>query len=335
MTAAKIDRLVSTDVAALGDASRRDVPPREMALRDTGIYRDGRAGAEARRDQLASERRLQLALMPLSVAQVFAHRVGRAGAGLMAIACSAVMILLLADPVLLQIANLFLPGIPLNLGLCILIASTLILATYVASTWAAEAWFSRRMRDSVTTNDDAYGDLDHLARGPIEVAQQLARKADGWAVGLLLAGVASLATVVGFLVVIVGAFRSGAVLMSTTEVFTMPGTTGNLGAVVFGFLAVIGGAFVVGRACERERRSGKEPALLARLSHWKALAIGGVGLVALPYATFRAFSRIYMEGVPPNNMRYVLAIGGVGTVFLIASWGLLWWRRRERARLGD
>jgi len=332
---ASIDRLVSTDLAALGDASRRDVSPRETAVRDTGIYRDGRAGAEARRDALANERRLQLALMPLSVAQVFAHRVGRAGAGLMAIACSAVMILLLADPLLLRIATMFLPGIPLNLGLCVLIASTLILATYVVSTWAAEAWFSWRMRDSVTTHGDAYGDLDQLARGPIEVAQQLARKADAWAVGLLLAGIASLATVVGFLIVVVGAFRSTNVLMSTTEVFTMRGTTGNLEVVVFGFLLALGGAFVVGRACERERRTGAASALLARLSHGKALVAGLAGLVALPYATFRAFAPMYLAGPPPTNVRYLLGIGGVLTVLALATWAVLWWRRRERARLGD
>ena len=330
-----IDRLVSTDLAALGDASRRDMPPREVALRDAGIYRDGRAGAEARRDALANERRLQLALMPLSVAQVFAHRVGRAGAGLMAIACSAVMILLLADPLLLRIATMFLPGIPLNLGLCVLIASTLILATYVVSTWAAEAWFSWRMRDSVTTHGDAYGDLDHLARGPIEVAQQLARKADAWAVGLLLAGVASLATVVGFLIVVVGAFRSTNVLMSTTEVFTMRGTTGNLEVVVFGFLLALGGAFVVGRACERERRTGTASGLLARLSHGKALVAGLAGLVVLPYATFRAFAPMYLAGPPPANVRFLLGIGGVLTVLALATWAVLWWRRHERARLGD
>jgi len=131
----------------------------------------------------------------------------------------------------------------------------------------------------------------------IEVAQQLARKADAWAVGLLLAGIASLATVVGFLIVVVGAFRSTNVLMSTTEVFTMRGTTGNLEVVVFGFLLALGGAFVVGRACERERRTGAASALLARLSHGKALVAGLAGLVALPYATFRAFAPMYLAAL--------------------------------------
>lgn len=331
----KLDHLVATDLAALGDANRRDLPPRDTALRDAGIYRDGRAGAEARRDALANERRLQLALMPLQVAQVFAHRVGRAGAGLMAVACAAGMLLLLADPVALELANLFLPGIRLNLGLCVLIASTLILATYVVSTWAAEAWFSRRMRDTVTTHDDAYGDLEQLARGPVDVAQQLARKADAWAVGLLLAGVASLATVTGFLVVIVGAFRSGNVLLSTTEVFTMPATTGNLDVVTLAFLAVLAGAFAIARACERERRSGTAPALLTRHAHGKALTIGCVGLIALPFATFWAFSRMYVQGPPPTSLRYLLAAAGVGTVFTLAAWAVLWWRRHERARLGE
>jgi len=305
------------------------------SIDDTGIYRDGRAGAEARRDALAHERRVQLALMPLSVAQVFAHRLGRAGAGVMAIACAAGMILLLADPLLLRFATMFLPGIPLNLGLGLLIASTLVLATYVVSTWAAEAWFSRRMRNAVTPHGDAYGDLDHLARNPIELAQQLARKADAWSTGLLLGGLASLATVVGYLVVVVGAFRSGNVLMSTTDVFTMPATTGNLEVVVVGFLLALGGAFVVGRACERERLSGTTPTVLARLSQGKALAAGLVGLGVLAYATFRTFSQMYWFGVAPGSVRYVLAIAGVAMVLAIASFGVLWWRRRERARLGD
>jgi len=332
---ASIDRLVSTDLSALGEASRRDIPPSDTALRDTGIYRDGRAGAEARRDALANERRLQLALMPLSVAQVFAHRVGRAGAGLMAIACSAVMILLVADPLALKIATMFLPGIPLNLGLCILIASTLILATYVVSTWAAEWFFSWRMRDSVSTHGDAYGDLDHLARGPLEVAQQLARKADAWSTGLLLAGVTSLVTVVGFLVAVVGAFRSSNVLMSTTEVFTMRGTTHNVEVVVLGFLCTLGGAFVVGRACERERRSGNPSGLLAMLGNKKALAAGLGVLIVTLFAASRAFAPMYIAGPPSANERFGLAISGVSAVIVIASWSLLAWRRRERARLGD
>ncbi len=335
MTASTIDRHVSTDLSALGDASRRDIPPSDSALRDTGIYRDGRAGAEARRDVLANERRVQLALMPLSVAQVFAHRVGRAGAGLMAMTCAAVMIIMVADPFALRIATLFLPGIPLNLGLCLLIASTLILGTYVVSTWAAEAFFSWRMRDAVSTHDDAYGDLDHLARGPIERAQQLARKADAWSTGLMLAGIASLVSVVGFLIVVVGAFRSSNVLLSTTDVFTMRGTTHNVEVVVFGFLFALGGAFVVGRALERERRSGVPSQLLALLGNGKTLAAGLGALIIVAFATSRALAPIYLAGGPAMNVRFVLAIGGVLAVLAVASWALLAWRRRERARLGE
>jgi len=161
---ASIDRLVSTDLAALATRAVATCRRARPALRDTGIYRDGRAGARPRRDALVNERRLQLALMPLSVAQVFAHRVGRAGAGLMAIACSAVMILAARRSAAAADRDDVPARHPLNLGLCVLIRVDLILATYVVSTWAAEAWFSWRMRDSVTTHGDAYGDLDHLAR---------------------------------------------------------------------------------------------------------------------------------------------------------------------------
>ena len=34
-------------------------------------------------------------------------------------------------------------------------------------------------------------------------------------------------------------------------------------------------------------------------------------------------------------MRFVLAVGGVVTAFTLTAFAVLWWRRRERARLGD
>jgi Na+/proline symporter len=63
-----------------------------------------------------------------------------------------------------------------------------------------------------------------------------------------------------------------------------------------------------------------------------ALVVGIAVLVGAAYAAYRMQS----FGLPPShNARFLLALGGEAAIMLPAVWGLLWWRRRERARLGD
>lgn len=337
MTPSNLDSLVADDLGALGAASRTDLPSLEDALRTAtpGIYRDGRAGAEAKRDVLANERRLQLALMPLAIAQVFAHRVGRAAAGGMAIACALAMVMLVADPLLVRLVTWFVPGLGLNIGLCLTIASSAILVAYVVATWIAEAWFTRRMRAAIETHDDVYRDLDHLARGPIEVAQRLVRRVDGWSTGLLLAGVASLAAIFGYLVAVAGALRPASFVLSSTAVFSLPATTTNLGPVLYAIVFALLVAFVVGRACDREHRLGAAPAVLGRLGHWAMIPLGALGGLATLYGLFRMVTGYAWVAMVPSEHRYGLALLGEGTVIALAAWALLWWRRRERTRLGE
>ena len=327
---ATIDKLIKSDLAELATDVRRDVP----AAREAGIYRDGTAGAQARRDVLAEERRLQLALMPLAVAQVFAHRVARAAAGAAALLCALAMVAFLADPLLMRVVTWFVPGLGVNIGTCIMIASTLILVTYVVATWAAEAWFTRKMREAVATEHDVYADLDKLARGPIEVAQKLVRRVDGWSMGLFLAGAAALVSVFGYLVVIAGAFQPLSHVLSTTSLFAERAAAGNLGPVLYAIAIACGAGFVVARGCERENRYGELPSLVARLAHGSTLVIGAVVGLGVMFATARMVTRLAFR-LPEPGQRYLLAIFAEVALLAILACLALWWRRRERARLGD
>ncbi len=329
-----LDRMITSDLAALETDARRDVPAIATAMRETGVYRDGLPGAQARRDSLAEERRVQLALMPLAIAQVFAHRVGRAAAGGMALVVSIGVVMLLADPLLMQLLTWLIPGVGVSIASCAMVAVTAILVTYVCATWIAEAWFTRRMRHAIETHADVYSDLDNLARGPIEVAQKLVRKVDGWSVGLVLVGKTAIVTVFGYLMVITSSFLPISRMLSTTSVFAERAAAGNLGPVIYALVLASGIAVILGRGCDREHRFGNATPTMQRIGHWSTLAFGIViGMVVL-FATTRMMLHLRWR-LPSSEHRYLLAIGGETALLAVAGWGVLWWRRREQARLGD
>ena len=329
-----LERMITSDLAALETDARRDVPAIATALRETGVYRDGLPGAQARRDSLAEERRVQLALMPLAIAQVFAHRVGRAAAGAMALVVAIGVVMLLADPLLMQLLTWLVPGIGVSIASCAMVAATAILVTYVGATWIAEAWFTRRMRHAIETHADVYSDLDNLARGPIEVAQKLVRKIDGWSVGFVLAGAVAITTVFAYLMVITSAFIPLSRVLSTTSMFAERAAAGNLGPLIYALVLGCGIAVVLGRGCDREHRFGNATPTMQRVAHWSTLAFGVVSGLVVLFATTRMLAHLG-RGLPSSEHRYLLAIGGEAALLAITGWAVLWWRRREGARLGD
>jgi hypothetical protein len=330
-----LDRMITSDLAALETDARRDVPEIATALRETGVYRDALPGAQARRDSLAEERRVQLALMPLAIAQVFAHRVGRAAAGAMALVVSIGVVMLLADPLLMQLLTWLVPGVGVSIASCAMVAATAILVTYVCATWVAEAWFTRRMRHAIETHADVYSDLDNLARGPIDVAQQLVRKVDGWSVGLVLAGKAAIVTVFGYLMVITSSFLPVSRMLSTTSLFAERAAAGNLGPVIYALVLGCSIAAILGRGCDREHRFGNQTPTMQRIGHWTTLAFGIVIGTIVLLATTRMMLQLRSHTLPTSQHRYLLAIGAEAALLALSGWGVMWWRRRERARLGD
>jgi hypothetical protein len=336
MTPTRIDSLLTDDLEALGADSRREPPPLDAALRSTGVYRDDRAGAEARRNALADERRVQLALMPLSLSHVYAHRVGRAAAGAMAMLCAAKLLVLVADPMVLRAVQWFLPGINLNLGLCAALCAAAILLAYVVGNWIAEWHFGRKMRQAIETRGDVFNDLDRLARGPIDVGHALVRRVDGWSIGLAIAGVAALVSIFAYVFVVAAVFRPPSFVFSSSAVFSEPTATTNLGPVVYGLLIALGAAIAIARGCVREHRLPGAASPVRWFEHWLVLPIAFVGGIVTLYMVFRMVHRLDTRHVMPSQeMRFGLAIAGELTLLAFTTWGALWWRRIERKRIGE
>jgi hypothetical protein len=325
------DRLAQ-DLAALGADNRRGLAELDDVLRTSSVYRDDRPGAEARRDALAEDRRRELAMMPLALAHVFAHRVARAAAGGAAMLCALVLVAMLLDPMTMRLATFAVPG--LDIGMCITLSAGFILATYILVTWIAEARFARRMRAAITTRGDAYRDLDRLATGPLDVGYALIRRADGWAVGLSLAGVVSLVPIVGYLLIVGEMFHPMSVAYSETFVLRSHAVTSNISSLLSPISCGLAVAIFVGIASAREHRFGARATRV--LGHWSVLPIGIlVGLVSL-YVTFRMIGRYDAFRILPTvHQGKHVAYLGVAAILIPAMWFVLWWRGRERARIAD
>lgn len=161
--ASALDAQINADLSLLGAASKAGLPDIDetFAAIDSiggGAYRDGTAGAEARRDELLAARRLELALMPLSTGRVFVHRVARIAAGATASIAAMFVIVIVADPMLLSLLGFFIPDLTLSLiGVGTLSAA---LAAYVLAGLIAERVFDRRMRAALESSGDAFEDID-------------------------------------------------------------------------------------------------------------------------------------------------------------------------------
>lgn len=323
---------IAQDLAALGTESRRGLAELDDLLRTSGVYRDDRPGAEARRDALAEERRRELAMMPLTLAHVFAHRVARAAAGGAAMLCALVLVAVLVDPMMMRLATFAVPG--LDIGMCVMLAGGFVLAIYIVATWIAEARFARRMRAAISTRGDAYRDLDHLATGPIDAGYALIRRADGWAVGLSLAGAVSLLPILGYLLIVGEMFHPLHVAYSETFVLRSHSVTSNIGALLPPIVLGVAFALFVGIASAREHRFGARATRV--LGHWSVLPIGIlVGLVSL-YVTFRMIGRYDAFRVLPTVAQgKLVAYLGQAAILIPAMWIVLWWRGREQARIRD
>jgi hypothetical protein len=350
VTSHRADIQITSDLAALAEDSRRDPVPLAAcdgaagasvpmtggaALRRgaAGVYRDDRPGAEARRDALAEERRRELATLPLALAHVFAHRIGRAAAGAVAVVSALAIALVLADPLLIRIAAWVIPG--LNVSLLVALAGVAVLAAYVIGGWIGERLFERRMRQAITTSGDAYADLDLLASGPVDVARATVRRVDRWSVMLAIAGAVTLVPVVGFLLFTMSVAYPYPMMWANLATVANGPVGAGLGAVVVVTVFSLGGAVAVGRACDGELRRGGLPRWTAVLAHWGMIPLGIVlGLVA-DYGAISLLDDYHVAGIrPASGEVLVLAALGVAGIFAIATWAVLFWRRREHRRLG-
>jgi hypothetical protein len=328
-----LDSLITSDLAALGEDSRRNLADVDDALSEKNMYRDDAPGAKARRDALADARRRELAMMPLVLSHVFAHRVARAAAGGAAVLMSLLAVVVLAEPSLFRYAVYVAPSLieVANIEWALMMSVIMLLVVYLIALWIAQSWFARRMRDAVRTSDEPYRDLDALARGPLEVAQQAVRRVDGYALGGMLAGTTMLALVFGYAIVILDvlhdplSWRFDGLLYEAALVK-------NVGNLVIALVLAGGIAFVVGR--EAHRTSGSK--LLDMLGKRTTQFFIGIFVATTWYLAERTVDWIGRHYyLPSMGDRLMLAICVVLSLLGAAAVVLLWWRKRENRRIGD
>jgi hypothetical protein len=325
-----LDLVIKSDLAELGEDSRREPIALDDALRTTNMYRDDRPGVEARRDALADERRRELVMMPLTLSHVFAHRVGRAAAGVAGMVCTAVLLAMLADPLLMHAAAWFVPG--LNVGMLVALTAIAILGVYIVATLIAEAWFARRMRAAIAKGEDPYRDIDTLARGPVEIAQQAVRRVDGVSLALFLAGSSVVALGFGYVVAIVGALHEFPHAWQLAGIDRALALSKNVDVLMLAMMGAGFVAYLVGRGCQR----GETSAIVRILGHWAALAVSLVVGFATATVGFNTLYTIRLRReLPPSDVRFLLGIAAMVAIVGVAAWALLWWRRREAARIGE
>lgn len=327
-----IDTQINRDLSTLAGETRRGLGDfTEVAALIDGCrsaYRDNRPGAEARRGALLERRHLELALMPLSLERAFVHRVSRAAAGGVAALCALAIVVGLSEPALVEVADMMVPG-RITFSLVSLAAAVVILFGYIAAGWVAERAFERRVREALATSGDPHRDLDALARGPLDHARALVRRADGWAVALPLLAVATLAPLLAFLSMASLSFTRRPIY-DLWELSRVAVGTGDLLYLTIGMAAGAVVAVALGRACRAEHLSLEKPRALALLEHPIVVVVAVVAALALVAVLGQTFDALHAGHSIPGFARAVLAAGGTLVVVAPAAWGLLWYRRREQ-----
>ena len=238
---------IDSDLRALADDSGRGLPDfSETAARLAGggsPYRDDRPGAEARRRALVEDRLVEVALLPLALERVYVHRVARAAGGAAALLGAAAIMVGVLDPWTGRVMAIM-SGMPLAILAPVLIGFAT-LAAYILAGSIAERHYERRLRASVRTDGEPYGDIERLeAARPLDDVRRLVHGADAVATALPLLGASLALAVCGFLMAFY--FIPGH-LMANVAYY-------SLGPVAL--VTVLSTAFTIdlARACAREGR---------------------------------------------------------------------------------
>ncbi len=322
---------LSSDLELLRNKSKKDMPSLENALGSAigqGAYRDGHAGAIAKRASLLAARQLELALLPLATGRIFVHRVSRIAAGSIAAVAALLTVALVADPTLFRLAKFFLPG--LNISLIVVGTVTAVLGAYVLAGVVAEYIFERRMRAALASSGDVFSDIDSLRSGPVREARKIADSLESFAVALPLIGVATCAPLFAYLgLVLSSSLASG---YSAHNILAASWVGGNIHFIVMAMAVGSTLAVLIGRACGNEQTHGlSKPLSLRFAGSWMVIPCSIVlGLVTLMFIG-RAASGF--GALPSEELRLMVAIGGTLAVLGPVTWAALLLRSREARRL--
>lgn len=316
------DKLVTTDLAALATDSRRRLPAVDEMLRAIDARRPGE-----HRDATAVAGSGNLALVRL--AGVFAHRAARAAMGAVAVLCTLVLLVALYGPGVDPQHRWPTPAAwcmrvldqeAVSLGASV---ALLMLAAYAIAGRLALRWFERNLRGASE---------DGASIAPTE-RRRLAGSLDRWSVFLSIAGVTSVATLLGVMACTLGRARWEVFLDDGPELGTM--FTDRLRDLTVVVASVPVAAALLALACTHPRRAR----WVGVLAH-RATAVTGVviGLVTL-YVGFA----LDIAPLSPNNdfttpataLRTALTAAGTFAVFLVMTSVTLRRRRREDGETSD
>jgi hypothetical protein len=326
------DRLISADLRELAAEARRQpgaLPVALAAVNDADPYRDDLAGARARRDALLAQRRLELALVPRELGAVAADRAARKAVGGVAAVCAAGIVggLLVggapatasAPPGGFQLASW-------QLSAAVIASGMAMIGAFIAGWIAAQRRFLRGVDRAIPVSGDLHADLDHLARGPLELAHELARRADRGSVALLVGGGSAFAAVLGYAVTAISFQPVGWSLLIDEGEGAFRAWLPYLGAVLAGIAVFV---HRLHRACAEERFVGTLPtwarALMTR-------SVAGAA-VALGVACVGALSSVTTRPSPTTEAPPSLALMATGCVAVLTAHYALRKRRREQAQL--
>ncbi len=277
-----------------------------------GIFRDARAGASARREDLLRQRRAEYALMPHTLRRIYVHRVARAITGGAAALTGAVLLLGAFVPGVHDFIRQFTPGATPAVLSTVLLAGWIVTAmTYFVARCYAEDRYARVTSSTVRGSADVFGDLDRLAQlKPFSVAARMADRVEAPSVALPLLGLAMLlpATVVfGWLWIRGGVFPNPAELEYAmfAHTRTMLPAIALLSALAFVF------------AHRMRGKSHGELASPSRLGDTVALGIGALVLTTFAAAVGKG-----------------AVLAGIGLVgFVVAAHVAAAWVLRERTHI--
>jgi hypothetical protein len=303
-----IDKLVTTDLAALATTSRSHV-----------LSIDGLLPAETGPDITADQTLLALG-------RIYAHRVARTVAGSVAVVMTFALIAAL-------MAQTWEPGeydLALPRRLSMFEVNTRTMAVTLLALVLASYVLALRIADRV---------FDQRTAGSLGRAKRLARAVDGWSVALGVAGAVAYVTLIGLAHFTLGSGSghgdSWLFLMAEKGHWLGPAVTTCTWSILVSTAIALILAIALGRACIRR------PSWLQTFEHWSVVPLGlalGVSTLYLGFALdcrpITEYDDLLASTQYSTFLRQLLTVGGVTAVFLVMTGWTLHRRRREIERAG-
>ena len=303
-----VDKLLTTDLAALATTSRSHVLPIDALL-------PASAAPDITADQTL-----------LALGRIYAHRVARTVAGSVAV----VMTFALLAGLMLQSWKGFPDDFPDDSSLPLLDLST------VGTRWMGTVLLLFMLASYVLALGVADRVFDRRTEGSLDRARRLVRGIDGWAITFGIAGVVAFTTLIGTIQVTIGRDSWLLLMVETREWSGGPEIGPTVNLCKWNILVITAIALAIstmlGRACIRRA------SWLAWLEHGAIIPLG----LALGFVTL--YLGFALESLPITEYDYVdehsaplrqaLTISGVTAGFLVVAGWTLRRRRREIERGG-